>query len=312
MVEISTVVSSIAVMAAMIAIGTLLTRAVPFTTERRGLLMAIIINVAMPCIIFHGIFQTKVDGTFLKLVLLTFLCSVLLNSFGVWLGWLSARAARMAPDKAREIALLSGLGNTGFIGIPLCAALFGPKGALLAAIFDAGLDFTIWTLGVMMLQPHVRLSLRSLRELVNIPMIAIFIGMAVAILNLSPPPVVAHLTESLANLASPLAMMYIGMLIPGLIKKRTPALGHIGMPLLLKLCVFPIACALLLKTVPLPTEVVQTIIVQTAMPSLTLASILFARYSADEEYGATMTVFSTLLSIPTIPMMTAFGFYLLQ
>lgn len=310
--EISTVVSSIAVMAAMIVIGALLTRTVPFTVERRQLLMAIIINVAMPCIIFHGIFQTKVDQEFLSLVLLTFVCSVILNSLGVGLGFLSARAARMTPDKAREIALLSGLGNTGFIGIPLCSAIFGPKGALLAAIFDAGLDFTIWTLGVMILQPHVRISLRSLRELVNIPMIAIFVGMIIAILNLSPPPVVAHLTESLANLASPLAMMYIGMLIPTLIKKKTPAIGHISMPLALKLFIFPVCCALLLKIIPLPVEVVHTIIVQTAMPSLTLASILFARYSADEEYGATMTVFSTLLSIPTIPLMTAFGFYLLQ
>ncbi|BAU29210.1 hypothetical protein DFP93_11726 [Aneurinibacillus soli] len=310
--EISTVVSSIAVMAAMIVIGALLTRTVPFTVERRQLLMAIIINVAMPCIIFHGIFQTKVDQAFLTLVLITFVCSIILNSLGVGLGFLAARAARMTPDKAREIALLSGLGNTGFIGIPLCAALFGPKGALLAAIFDAGLDFTIWTLGVMILQPHVRISLRSLRELVNIPMIAIFVGMIIAVLNLSPPPVVAHLTESLANLASPLAMMYIGMLIPALIKKKTPAIGHISMPLVLKLCIFPISCALLLKVVSFPVEVVQTIIVQTAMPSMTLASILFARYSADEEYGATMTVFSTLLSIPTIPLMTAFGFYLLQ
>ncbi|GEN35382.1 AEC family transporter [Aneurinibacillus danicus] len=310
--EIETVVSSILTMAAMILIGGLLSCRMPFTLERRQLLIAIIINVAMPCIILNGVFQTEIDANFLTLVLLIFLSSILINFFGVFLGWMAARAMHVTPDKAKEIALLSGLGNTGFIGIPLCAALFGPKGALLAAIFDAGLDFTIWTLGVMMLQGQRGFNFRSLKALINIPMISIFIGMLVAVFNVTPPKSVANLAETLANLASPLAMMYIGMLIPSMAKKkRTTALHHLSMPLIMKLLIFPVTIALLLHLLSLPLEVAQIIIVQSTMPSLTLASILFARYSRDEEYGATMTVFSTLASITTIPLMTMIGFYLL-
>ena len=54
--------------------------------------------------------------------------------------------------KARKMAILAGIGNTGFIGIPLCAQIFGPTGGLLAAIFDAGLDVVVFTLVIMFLQ----------------------------------------------------------------------------------------------------------------------------------------------------------------
>ncbi|MBN6188380.1 AEC family transporter [Aneurinibacillus sp. BA2021] len=310
--EVGTVVSSILTMAAMILIGSLLARTVPFTPERRQLLITIIINVAMPCIVLNGVFHTEIDANFLALVLLIFLSSIVINCLGVLLGWLAARGMRMAPDKAKEMALLSGLGNTGFIGIPLCAALFGPKGALLAAIFDAGLDVTIWTLGVLMLQGGSGFTLRSLRSLMNIPMAAIIVGMLAAVLHVTPPAGVANLTEILANLASPLAMLYLGMLIPSMLKKkRTTTWHHLSMPLIMKLLIFPVATAALLHLLSLPLEVAQVIIVQSTMPTLTLASILFAKYSRDEEYGATMTVFSTLVSMTTIPVMTMVGFYLL-
>ncbi|MED0679446.1 AEC family transporter [Aneurinibacillus thermoaerophilus] len=310
-VEISAVLSSILIMAAMILIGALLANRIPFTTERRQLLIAIIINVAMPCIILNGVFQTKIDSFFLSLVLLTFLGSIIINCLGVFLGWMAAQAMRVPPDKAKEMALLSGLGNTGFIGIPLCAALFGPKGALLAAIFDAGLDFTIWTLGVIMLQREKKLNFQALKALINIPMLAIFTGMLVAFFQFTPPSGVMKLTETLASLASPLAMIYIGMLIPSMLRKKSSVtLHHISMPLVMKLCIFPVITALLLYVLSLLKEVAQIIIVQSTMPSITLASILFARYSRDEEYGAAMTVFSTLASITTIPFMTMLGFYL--
>lgn len=48
---------SIAMMTVMIAIGCLLARKVPFTAERRELLIAIIVNVAMPWIILNSIFH---------------------------------------------------------------------------------------------------------------------------------------------------------------------------------------------------------------------------------------------------------------
>ncbi|WP_027415932.1 AEC family transporter [Aneurinibacillus terranovensis] len=309
--EVSTVLSSIAIMTIMIGIGSLLTLRVPFTAERRELLMTLIVNVALPFIIISGVFHTRMDGQFLLLILGTFVISIIVNCIGIAMGWLAARSIGAGHEKVREMAILSGLGNTGFIGLPLCAMLFGAKGGVLAAVFDSGLDFTIWTLGVMMLQ-RKKFSFRSLKELINIPMMAIVTGLLVAVLKLSPPFFLIRLSDSLASLASPLAMIYIGMLIPSLLRKKSASIRQIGMPLIMKLLIFPVVIALLVHIVPLHKEITQVVIVQSTMPTISLASILFARYSADEEYGAMATVFSTLLSMMTIPFMIAVGFYILK
>ncbi|MBO8165535.1 MAG: AEC family transporter [Brevibacillus sp.] len=306
--EMGPLFSSVAMMAAIIGIGAAVARKVPLTDDNRQLMIVLIVNVAMPCIILNGIFQTPIDETLLAQIFLIFFLSVLLNCIGIGMGWLAAKAVRTPRRKACEMAIVSGLGNTGFIGLPLCAALFGPKGALLAAVFDAGLDFTLWTVGVMLLQERRSFSLSSMKALINIPMVAIVGGMVIALVGWQPPETVKTLTSTLAQLASPLAMLYIGMLIPSLLKVRKPfPLPVIGLPITVKLCLFPLAVCLMLSFITPPLDVTRVVMVQVTMPSLTLASILFARYAADEQMGAMATVCSTLIGLLTIPLMVLVG-----
>ena len=311
--ELQTLQQSILVMAVIIGIGSLIGYRQPLTADSRQLVITIIINVAMPCIILDGIFQTPMDKQVITQIFTIFLISIFLNCLGIFLGWAGARALPLPAKKRREIAILSGLGNTGFIGLPLCAALFGPKGALLAAIFDAGVDVVLWTVGVMMLQEKGSFSLKGLKTLVNIPMIAIVLGLGSALIGFAPPEPVKSLFGTLSKLASPLAMMYIGMLLPLFLRNKPQvSLPLLGMPIAFKLFLFPLLTAFLLSTFPLDQDIVSVTLVQVAMPTLTLASILFARYSADEEMGAMTTVFSTLLALLSIPAVVLMGNWLLH
>jgi predicted permease len=311
--EFQTLQQSILIMAVIIGIGSLIGYRQPLTADSRQLVITIIINVAMPCIILDGIFQTAIDSQILTQIFVIFLVSVLLNCLGIFLGWAGARTLPLPAKKRRELAILSGLGNTGFIGLPLCAALFGPKGALLAAVFDAGVDFVLWTVGVMMLQEKGSFSLKGLKTLVNIPMIAIVAGLGSALIGFTPPEPVKQLFGTLAKIASPLAMMYIGMLIPLFLRGKTQvSLRLLSMPITFKLFLFPLLTAFLLSTFAMDTEISRVALIQVAMPTLTLASILFGRYAADEEMGAMTTVFSTLLALLTIPAVVFMGNWLLH
>ncbi|WP_312111812.1 AEC family transporter [Brevibacillus reuszeri] len=311
--ELQTLQQSILVMAVIIGIGSLIGYRQPLTTDSRQLVITIIINVAMPCIILDGIFQTPMDKQVITQIFTIFLISILLNCLGILLGWAGARTLPLPAKKRREIAILSGLGNTGFIGLPLCAALFGPKGALLAAIFDAGVDVVLWTVGVMMLQEKGSFSLKGLKTLINIPMIAIVLGLGSALIGFAPPEPVKSLFGTLSKLASPLAMMYIGMLLPLFLRNKPQvSLPLLGMPIAFKLFLFPLLTAFLLSTFSLDQDIVSVALIQVAMPTLTLASILFARYSADEEMGAMTTVFSTLLALLSIPAVVLMGNWLLH
>ncbi len=291
-------------MGAMVLIGTLLRRNYAFTPDVQRMLITLIVNIGLPSIILASIFNFELDSDLLTLVFLTFGLSVALNITGIVIARSIARLRGVPKAAANEIAITATLGNTAFIGIPLCAILLGAKGALLAAVFDAGLDFVMWTVAVFLLQSGQTFSLKSLRAMINIPMMAIVTGMTLGLLQFEAPDFLKQLTKTLAAIASPLGMIYIGLLVPDLWHKlRTLKFGRLSFVIIFKIIIFPLGVLSILLMLPIDSLVAKVIIIQATMPTLTLASVLFQRYDADVNFGTAMTIVSVILSLITIPIM---------
>lgn len=302
--EMNVVFQTIFLISMFILIGAVLARTFPFNEDTRGMFVSLIVNAALPAIILSSIFNIDMTPERFRTILFVFFMSIVINILGIFLGYLFLFLFERRSEQKNELALLSGLGNTGFIGIPLCAVLFGPEGALYAAVFDAGVDFTIWTVGVYLLQKKKEFSLRTLKAMVNVPMIAIVGGLASAYLQVKPPSVFIDLFDRLAGLAAPLAMFYIGAIIMNFQRARMKrSIKKIWVPLVVKLIILPLTVAGIVIFLPHEAVVLQVILIQSMMPTITLASILFAKFSADEEMGALATVVSTLIALSTIPLM---------
>ena len=299
-----TTLSSVSIMGAMVLIGTLLRRNYAFTPDVQRMLITLIVNIGLPSIILASIFNFELDSDLLTLVFLTFGLSVALNITGIVIARSIARLRGVPKAAANEIAITATLGNTAFIGIPLCAILLGAKGALLAAVFDAGLDFVMWTVAVFLLQSGQTFSLKSLRAMINIPMMAIVTGMTLGLLQFEASDFLKQLTKTLAAIASPLGMIYIGLLVPDLWHKlRTLKFGRLSFGIIFKIIIFPLGVLGILLMLPIDSLVAKVIIIQATMPTLTLASVLFQRYDADVNFGTAMTIVSVILSLITIPLM---------
>ncbi|WP_231929054.1 AEC family transporter [Brevibacillus sp. SKDU10] len=307
--------SSVGMMAVIIGIGAMIGRMKPVTAEARQLLITIVINVAVPCIILNGIFHTQMNQQLLHHIFLIFFIAVGLSCLGMLLAFLFAVLCKVPINKRKEFSFIAGLGNTGFIGLPLCVGLFGPTGGLLAAVYDAGLDLILWTIGVMVLKGKKECTWKNMRSIVNIPMLAIVVGMFLALMEWQPPEMVKSLTAMLSSIAAPLAMLYIGLLIPDLLirKQQTAqALPILSLSMIVKLFLYPVIVAGLLWSFHLATEISQVTLVMAAMPTMTLASMLFAKYAADEDLGAMATVSSTIISFVTIPLVVMLGQFILS
>ncbi|KZS22887.1 hypothetical protein BMY_0719 [Wohlfahrtiimonas chitiniclastica] len=164
-----TTLTSVSVMAAMMIVGVLLRRAYGLTLESQRLVVALIVNVGLPSIVLSSVFNFELDATMMKQILTIFVLSVIINAGGIILArFLAKKYLKTAEKQANELAIAATLGNTAFIGIPLCYVLLGAQGALLAAIFDAGLDFVIWTLCIYLLQRDKGFRLRNLAAMINI------------------------------------------------------------------------------------------------------------------------------------------------
>ncbi|WP_391117647.1 AEC family transporter [Psychrobacillus sp. L3] len=302
--EITQVIQSITIISIMITIGAIISKTFRINEDTRKVFISIIVNVAMPCIILSSIFHVEMNEKRFKMIMLVFCLSVIINIIGIGLGWVFSGVFYRSSTNRKELALLSGLGNTGFIGIPLCAVLLGPEGALYAAIFDAGVDFTIWTLGVFMLQNKKSFSIQTFKSMINIPIIAIIGGLVISYVQFKPPTLIIDLVDQLSKLAAPLAMFYIGILVMTLQRSKVKSSRtKIWLPITTKLLILPGIVALIILYIKLPLSIVQVILIQSMMPTLTLASILFAKYYADEDIGAITTVVSTLVALLTIPFM---------
>lgn len=147
-----------------------------------------------------------------------------------------------------------------------------------------------------------------LRTMINPPIIAIIAGLAMVLFHYRPPFLLTDLFDRLAALAAPLAMFYIGIMTISLFKVRstkgmTGTRSILWLPLLVKLALLPVFAVLIGKALSLDQVMLQTLFIQAAMPTLTLSTILFAKYSADEEMGTVTTILSTLVALLTIPVM---------
>lgn len=295
-------------MAVLIGFGFIIAMKTPLTKDIRKFLIMLIINVVVPGLILHGFFQLTIDNQLLMQILITFVFSVLFNFLSLFAALGLAGIFFKQAVKAREIAFLSALGNTALIGIPLSATLFGPKGAVLAAVFDAGMALILWSLGVMLIQQKGSIGLRSLKSMFNMPLLAILIGFTTAFFKISPPPFVKDVADTVGYAATPLAMFYIGMLIMSIIKeKRKISPSMLALPIALKLIVFPMAAYLVLMLLSLNETIVNILLIQVTMPTLSTASIVMAMNNADEDMGAVTALISTVLSLVSIPILVFIG-----
>lgn len=305
--EISAVFHSISLIAILIIIGAIAARFFLFNNDSKQLFIILITNVGMPAIILSSIFNVEIDSNKFKTMMLIFLASIIINLIGLTLGFLATHIFKRNSKRKVEVAILSAFGNTGFIGIPLCTVLFGPEGALYAAIFDAGVDFTIWTVGVYFLQKERSFNIKLLRGMINIPLLAIIIGLIIAAIGIEMPVIIIDLADMLAAFAVPLAMFFIGSIVSNFQQSHMNiTYFEIVIPIAIKLIVLPIIVILTLINTTLPELIIYILIIQSLMPALTLSSILFAKYSKDDKFGALITIATTVLSLLIIPIMLYF------
>lgn len=302
--DIGVIVQTIIVISLMVLIGAIISRTFAFNNDTQAMLISLIVNIGMPSIILANIFKVEFSDSIFHIILIILISSIIINITGIGLGWCFLSLFHRGSKKTPEVALLSGIGNTGYIGIPLCALLFGPEGALYAAVFDAGVDITLWTVGVSILQKRKTFfSLQYLKSIINVPIIAVVIGMTALYFQLSPPVIISNLITQLAGLATPLAMIYIGVLVMTISRSNIKESSISWLPITIKLIILPILVAIVVSMYHEFNLIAsQVIIIQSMMPTLTLASVLFAKYSRNQDFGAITTVLSTVLSLLTIPL----------
>ena len=209
------------------------------------------------------------------------------------------------------------IANCGYMGDPIVLALFGEEVLAYYKLFCLPLNIVIFTWGISVLTPKGENSGSSLRRLLNMPTVSMFVGIAMGLSGLGRylPEFLTSGLDSLKNCMGPMAMLLAGVTIArfdlaGMLKNK-----KVYAATLLRLFVIPSVLVAALYGVKvlvhslfgldIGNDVLFYCFFATAMP-LGLNTVVFPEaYGGNPETGASMALISHTLCVLSIPLMYA-------
>jgi predicted permease len=293
--------SQLVLVVAALAAGYVARRLGRFPDNASEVLNRFVIDVCLPATILRLVPALEMRWDMLLLVLAPWvLMLIALASTRI-----AARVLHFDRSTAAALFLCTALGNTSFLGYPLCAALLGEQALPLAAVYDQLGSFLILvSVAPLVLaraagQPGVGPA-ATLRSVLSFPP---FLALLVALAPWPQQP--AWLTEVLAALSH--ALVPVAIFAVGLKLRITlpPQRLAFALGLGLKLLILPL-CALGLCVLASASPAVREVaVLESAMPAMITAGALAMAARIAPELAAALVGWGILLALLSVPAWAA-------
>lgn len=196
--------------------------------------------------------------------------------------------------------------NSIFIGLPLCLALFGEKGAPYVMLYYIANTIAFWTIAVRDIAKDAGLeaplfSIGTLKAILSAPLVGFLVGIVLVMLDWQLPGPILASCHYIGNMVTPLAMIFVGIAINNSnwedihfdLELFAAMVGRFG--------VSPLCVLVLIPLFPLPVLMTHVFVMQAAMPAMTNTAIIAKAYGADYKYAAKLTVVSVFVAAIATP-----------
>lgn len=265
-------------------------------------LSSLVINFTCPALILSSTMDGQLpDRRFiLPLLGISILSYALLTGIAFWL----PRFLTKQKDDEGIIGFAIMFGNVGFIGYPIVASIFGNHAVFYAATLNVINTFTVFTVGVMLIQGErgrVRLSRKALY---SSPMISAYLAILIVALGIdNVPQVISKPLTMIGNITVPAALLIIGSSMSDLSARALLGNRVVYVTTLLRLVLVPFALYQLFTFAGFDPLVVSINTIVLAMPVATYGTILCLKHGRDTALMVEITFVTTLLSVITIPIL---------
>lgn len=199
--------------------------------------------------------------------------------------------------------------NAGILVIPLVTAMLGAEWVIYTCAFNAVQIILQWTHCRPLLSGDTHVDVRKL--LLNINMIAIFLGVLIFFTGFRFPGPVADAMDSISAMIGPVGMLISGMLIGGMNFKEVLSFKRAWLIVALRLVVVPLLAMLALKysgaasLVPNGQTILLITLLACSTPSGATVTQMAQVYQGDARYACSINVISTICCIATLPLIVA-------
>ena len=306
--HIEILLEQILILAVLVVAGVIGAKSRIITVEGKDNLGKLIFNITLPLLLFTNFSLLEFTPSLLQNTILSMALAAFSLFLALFVGWLAARAAGIKGDEGAVFKAQITFGNIVFLGFPLIYSLYGAEGLLYATAFQLVSNIMLYSVGVILLTRGKEKSIgRSLLRIFNPNTIAIVLGFLVFLFSVEIPSFMEKSLSGLGGTTIYLSMVYVGAMmfhssIKGLILRKSVILLS-----LLKLIVIPVLLTSVLVLLGsaisggLNPLVVSIVVLESAMPSMTIIIILARIYGSDDSMAMANVFVSTLISIVTIP-----------
>lgn len=293
----------------LIAVGYLFTRSGLATREQVAGMGRFVITLALPALVLKALTERPLHQVFDR----NYLLAYGLGSLAVFaLGFAFARLLRRDSVSGSAITALGmSMSNSGFIGYPVVVMVLGPTAAVGLALGMMVENLLMFPLALMLAEAGEQLGgglraalLGTAKRLLSNPIIiAISLGLLLALADVQLPLVLQKAVDMLAQASAPLALFVIGGSLVGL--KAGGLIGDVLQVSVGKLILHPLAVLLCFTWLPVSDPKLQVAgVLFACAPMMSIYPIVGQRFGLQGRCAAAL-LGATVLSFVTISLFIA-------
>lgn len=261
-------------------------------------LMNLIIDIILPCNIINS-FNVAFSISILYDFGIVFIIAI---SIQVMCMLMSKFFYNRVPGRRKAVLQYATVcSNAGFMGNPIAESVFGSMGLLYASIYLIPLRVVMWSAGISYFT-NSKDRKSAMKKVATHPcIIAVYIGLFLMFTGIHLPGFAANAIKSIGGSTTSLSMIVIGTILAEVNFKRIVNKTIIAYSAL-RLIIIPFIVLIACKLFSVNSLLTGVSVVLAGMPAGSTTAILASKYGGDEKFATKCVVFTTVLSLITIPV----------
>jgi len=254
--------------------------------------------VFSPCLVFDSITHSDLSSAVFA--------QIGAISLGVTLAvtllvYLAGRGLRLDRHTLATLIVAATFGNAGNFGLAVSKFAFGDAALSRSVIYFVFNSLAVYTLGVAVAASGQRPWRDVLRHGLVLPTtIAVVVAGLLRLTGLTTPLPIDRAVGLLSQAAIPLMLMLLGLQLASIKEFPRSRLGLMGLAAAVQLLLAPLLTLGLASALQLDTVTLQAVVIESAMPTAVITTILAVEYDLDTTLVSGTVVLSTLLSPLTL------------
>ena len=321
-----------------IGLGAIVRKAGLLNAKADKSLLRLLINVLMPCLIFHNVVSsTAFDDP--RNIFFPPVVGLLSVTIGIIIAAAFVRLPRRItgigdPRAKGTFAACVGIFNYAFIPILLVERLWptvidaqssitpemvesGRRTLSVLFIHNQGVELAIWTVGVLVISGQLGKS--WWRQVLNAPCITILLALSINLLGLAPmiPDFIRSAVERIGQAAIPMSLLLIGatiadqLLLSPVSNGKADTAKKALWSCLIRLGLLPSLFIAVAVFLPCSIELKRVIVIQAAMPSAIFPIVMSRHYNGDPSTALQVVLSTSIVSLITISLWIVVGLHLI-